>query len=82
MLIDYFFPRSPSNYLAYVNSLLYATSRLARDPLIPTPAFGRFYRVGGATRYAGFLLALATFGLLLVGTGPIAYIRTLSVRLH
>ena len=52
------------------------------DPLIPTPAFGRFYRVGGATRYAGFLLALATFGLLLVGTGPIAYIRTLSVRLH
>lgn len=38
--------------------------------------FDRFYRVGGTTRYAGFLLALATFGLLLVGTGPIAYIRT------
>ena len=47
----------PSNYLAYVNTLL-------------------FYRVGGTTRYAGVLLAAATFGLLLVGTGPIAYIRT------
>lgn len=34
-----------------------------------------FYRVGGTTRYAGFLLAVATTGLLLLGTGPIAYIR-------
>ncbi|KAF8321334.1 hypothetical protein DL93DRAFT_2052151 [Clavulina sp. PMI_390] len=51
---------TPSNYLAYVNTLL-------------------FYRVGGTTRYAGFLLALATFGLLLIGTGPIAYIPVLEV---
>lgn len=35
----------------------------------------RFYRVGGDTRIAGFLLAVATTILLLVGTGPIAYIR-------
>ncbi|KAJ3746096.1 sulfate transporter family-domain-containing protein [Lentinula detonsa] len=33
-----------------------------------------FYRVGGDTRVAGFLLAAATTILLLVGTGPIAYI--------
>ncbi|KAE9390077.1 hypothetical protein BT96DRAFT_980462 [Gymnopus androsaceus JB14] len=33
-----------------------------------------FYRVGGDTRVAGFLLAVATIVLLLVGTGPIAYI--------
>ncbi|KAJ4490657.1 sulfate transporter family-domain-containing protein [Lentinula aciculospora] len=33
-----------------------------------------FYRVGGDTRVAGFLLAIATTVLLLVGTGPIAYI--------
>ncbi|KAJ3968036.1 sulfate transporter family-domain-containing protein [Lentinula raphanica] len=33
-----------------------------------------FYRVGGSTRVAGFLLAVATTVLLLVGTGPIAYI--------
>ncbi|KIK64222.1 hypothetical protein GYMLUDRAFT_40512 [Collybiopsis luxurians FD-317 M1] len=33
-----------------------------------------FYRVGGGTRIAGFLLAVATAVLLLVGTGPIAYI--------
>ncbi|KAF5347183.1 hypothetical protein D9758_011062 [Tetrapyrgos nigripes] len=33
-----------------------------------------FYRVGGTTRIAGFLLALATLGLLLMGTEPIAYI--------
>ena len=37
-----------------------------------------FYRVGGGTRIAGFLLAVATTALLLVGTGPIAYIRKLS----
>ena len=35
-----------------------------------------FYRVGGTTRKAGFLLALATFVLLVVGTEPIGYIRT------
>ena len=34
-----------------------------------------FYRVGGDTRIAGFLLAGANVLLLLVGTGPIAYIR-------
>ncbi|KAJ3888155.1 sulfate transporter family-domain-containing protein [Lentinula edodes] len=33
-----------------------------------------FYRVGGDTRVAGFLLAVATTVLLLVGTGPIAFI--------
>ncbi|THV02009.1 hypothetical protein K435DRAFT_367627, partial [Dendrothele bispora CBS 962.96] len=33
-----------------------------------------FYRVGGTTRVSGFLLALATLGLLMMGTGPIAYI--------
>ena len=35
----------------------------------------RFYRVGGGTRIAGFLLAVATAVLLFIGTGPIAYIR-------
>jgi hypothetical protein len=35
----------------------------------------RFYRVGGGNRIAGFLLAVATFILLMIGTGPIAYIR-------
>jgi hypothetical protein len=37
-----------------------------------------FYRVGGTTRFSGFLLAAANLGLLLVGTGPIAYLRTFS----
>lgn len=35
----------------------------------------RFYRVGGTTRLSGFLLAGATAALLLIGTGPIAFIR-------
>ena len=34
-----------------------------------------FYRVGGETRVSGFMLAGATTLLLLVGTGPIAFIR-------
>jgi sulfate permease, SulP family len=35
----------------------------------------RFYRVGGGTRFAGFLLALCTGLLLLIGTTPIGFIR-------
>ena len=35
----------------------------------------RFYRVGGTTRVAGFMLAAATALLLIIGTGPISYIR-------
>ena len=35
-----------------------------------------FYRVGGNTRISGFLLAAATVLLLVLGTGPIAFIRT------
>lgn len=38
-----------------------------------------FYRVGGGTRIAGFLLAVATMVLLLIGTGPIAYIPVMLV---
>jgi SulP family sulfate permease len=38
-----------------------------------------FYRVGGGTRIAGFLLAAATTFLLLIGTGPIAYIPVMLV---
>ncbi|KAH6901521.1 vacuole protein [Coprinopsis sp. MPI-PUGE-AT-0042] len=38
-----------------------------------------FYRVGGETRLASFLLMLATVGLLLIGTGPIAYLPVLVV---
>jgi hypothetical protein len=34
-----------------------------------------FYRVGGDTRISGFLLAIATAILLVIGTGPIAYLR-------
>jgi hypothetical protein len=34
-----------------------------------------FYRVGGGTRIAGFLLAVMTALLLFIGTAPIAYIR-------
>jgi hypothetical protein len=33
--------------------------------------------VGGGSRIAGFLLAVATAVLLVIGTGPIAYIREL-----
>jgi len=36
---------------------------------------GRFYRVGGGNRIAGFLLAIATTGLLVIGAGPIAFLR-------
>ena len=35
-----------------------------------------FYRVGGTTRTAGFLLALVTFVLLVVGAESTGYIRT------
>ncbi|KAJ7074561.1 sulfate transporter family-domain-containing protein [Mycena amicta] len=38
-----------------------------------------FYRVGGGTRVAGFLLAVATAGMLMIGTGPIAYIPVMVV---
>jgi len=38
-----------------------------------------FYRVGGDTRISGFLLAGANVLLLLVGTGPIAYIPVMVV---
>ncbi|KAJ7675474.1 sulfate transporter family-domain-containing protein [Mycena rosella] len=38
-----------------------------------------FYRVGGGTRIAGFLLAVATTALLLVGTGPISFIPVMVV---
>ncbi|KZV70927.1 hypothetical protein PENSPDRAFT_578682 [Peniophora sp. CONT] len=38
-----------------------------------------FYKVGGDTRIAGFLLAAATTILLVVGTGPIAYIPVMVV---
>ena len=37
-----------------------------------------FYRVGGGNRIAAFLLAVATAILLVIGTGPIAYIRELA----
>ena len=35
----------------------------------------RFYRIGGGNRIAGFLLAVATAILLIIGPWPIAYIR-------
>lgn len=35
----------------------------------------RFYRVGGDNRIAGFLLAVATGALLVIGSAPIAFIR-------
>ncbi|KAJ6491582.1 sulfate transporter family-domain-containing protein [Mycena vulgaris] len=38
-----------------------------------------FYRVGGGTRIAGFLLAVATAALLMIGTGPIAFIPVMVV---
>ncbi|KAF7416286.1 hypothetical protein PC9H_002551 [Pleurotus ostreatus] len=38
-----------------------------------------FYRVGGSTRIAGFLLAVATAALLFIGTGPIAFIPVMVV---
>ncbi|KAG2739962.1 hypothetical protein P692DRAFT_20851426 [Suillus brevipes Sb2] len=38
-----------------------------------------FYRVGGRNRIADFLLAVATFILLMIGTGPIAYIPVMVV---
>ncbi|KAH0835582.1 sulfate transporter family-domain-containing protein [Lanmaoa asiatica] len=39
----------------------------------------RFYRVGGGNRVAGFMLAVATFLLLIIGTWPIAYIPVMVV---
>lgn len=36
----------------------------------------RFYRVGGGTRIAGFLLGIMTVLLLWVGTTPLSFIRT------
>ena len=41
-----------------------------------------FYRVGGGNRIAAFLLAVATVFLLVIGTGPIAYIRELAYVLN
>ncbi|KAF8621955.1 hypothetical protein AX15_007386 [Amanita polypyramis BW_CC] len=38
-----------------------------------------FYRVGGNSRIAGFMLALATTFLLFIGTGPVAYIPVMVV---
>ncbi|PFH49626.1 hypothetical protein AMATHDRAFT_76082 [Amanita thiersii Skay4041] len=38
-----------------------------------------FYRVGGGHRIAGFLLVFANIVLLLIGTGPIAYIPVMVV---
>lgn len=38
-----------------------------------------FYRLGGGNRVASFLLAVVTFVLLVVGTGPIAYIPVVVV---
>ncbi|KAF9788413.1 sulfate transporter family-domain-containing protein [Thelephora terrestris] len=38
-----------------------------------------FYRVGGTTRVAGFMLAGATALLLVIGTGPISYIPVMLV---
>ncbi|KAM6499690.1 Sulfate transporter family domain containing protein [Amanita muscaria] len=38
-----------------------------------------FYRVGGNNRIGGFMLALATFGLLIMGTQPIAYLPVMVV---
>ncbi|KAF8551076.1 hypothetical protein OG21DRAFT_1418614 [Imleria badia] len=38
-----------------------------------------FYRVGGGNRVAGFMLAVATFLLLIIGTWPIAYIPIMVV---
>ncbi|TCD70373.1 hypothetical protein EIP91_003725 [Steccherinum ochraceum] len=38
-----------------------------------------FYRVGGDTRISGFLLAGANVALLLIGTGPIAYLPVMVV---
>jgi sulfate permease, SulP family len=42
----------------------------------------RFYRVGGGTRIAGFLLAISSMVLLCIGTGPISYIRSFGVFLN
>ncbi|KAL4066573.1 sulfate transporter family-domain-containing protein [Scleroderma citrinum] len=38
-----------------------------------------FYRLGGGNRVAGFMLALVTFLLLIIGTAPIAYIPVVVV---
>ncbi|KAG6333879.1 hypothetical protein ID866_5208 [Astraeus odoratus] len=38
-----------------------------------------FYRLGGGTRVAGFMLAVATFFLLILGTAPVAYIPVVVV---
>lgn len=56
-------------------------------PYPPSPRFSiewdfSFYRVGGGTRIAGFLLAIATAVLLWIGTWPIAFIRMCWQRLH
>ena len=62
----------------YVNTLLcvyFTWGNKERE----TDWVGRYYRVGidRGNRIAGFLLATATAGLLIVGAGPIAFLRKL-----
>lgn len=58
------------------HSFNYSTNTLRRPNYLVYVNTLLFYRVGGETRVSGFMLAGATTLLLLVGTSPIAFIRT------
>jgi SulP family sulfate permease len=60
---------SVPNYLVYVNTLLFY--RVGGVPIAPS--------TGKESRIAGWLLALATLGLLVAGTGMVRYIPVLVV---
>ncbi|KAG6815314.1 hypothetical protein H0H93_010263, partial [Arthromyces matolae] len=49
--------------------------------LLAPPNYLTFYRVGGGTRIAGFLLTIMTVLLLVIGTAPIAYIHLVKEAL-
>ncbi|GJJ14251.1 hypothetical protein Clacol_008515 [Clathrus columnatus] len=79
-----------SNLFAGLTGSVYVLSKVHILKLIPSESTRPnylvyvntllFYRVGGDTRFASFMLAVGTALLLLVGTGPIGYIRMDLVR--
>jgi len=56
----------------------YVLVNISNEPV----TYNRFYRVGGVTRISGFLLAMFTVLLLVVGTAPIGYIRRSTSMLY
>jgi SulP family sulfate permease len=64
------------NYLVSVNTVMLVSC--LDDSEMTNIFILRFYRVGGGSRLSGLMLAAGTVVLLVVGTGPIGYIRKLD----